>query len=53
MDNEEAGGSPITIFSDFYKFENLVSLATKHNDQLSFDQMPMEIRKGSPRFSDL
>jgi hypothetical protein len=53
MDNEEAEGSPTIIISDFYKSEDLVSLDTKHNDQLSFGQMPMEISKGSPQFSDL
>ena len=53
MNNEEAEGSFIIINSDYYKPEDLVSLYTKHNDQLSFVQMPMEISKGNPQLSDL
>jgi hypothetical protein len=53
IDSEEAEGSPTIIIYDFYKYEYLVPLDTKHNDQLSFDQMLMETSKGIPRFSDL
>ena len=35
------------------KPEYLVFLDTKHNDQLSFGQIPMEISKGNPQLSDL
>jgi len=48
VNNEEAEGSSIIINSYYYKPEDLVSLDTKHNDQLSFGQMPMEISKGNP-----
>ena len=53
MDNEEAESSSIITNCDHYKLEDLVCLDTKHNDQLSFGQMPMEISKGSPQLSDL
>ena len=36
VNNEEAEGSFIIINSDYYKPEDLISLDTKHNDQLSF-----------------
>ena len=55
VDNEEAEGSSIIINFDYYKLEDLVSLDTKQNYQLSFGQMPMEISKGNPpafRFAD-
>ena len=41
------------INSDYYKPEDLVSLDTKHNDQLYFGQMKMEISKGNPQLSNL
>ena len=54
MDNEEAAeGSSIIINSDYYKPEDLVSLDTKHNDQLSLGQTPMEISNDHPQLSDL
>jgi hypothetical protein len=53
MDNKEAEGSPTTIFPDCYKFEYLVALDTKHNDQLSFGQIPIEISKRSSQLSYL
>ena len=53
MNNEEAEGSFIIINYDYYKPGDLVSLDTKHNDQLSFGQIPMEISKGNPQLSIL
>ena len=53
MNNEEVEGSFIIINFYYYKPEDLVSLDTKHNDQLSFSQMPMEISKGNAQLSDL
>ena len=53
VNNEEFEGSFIIINSDYYKPEDLVSLNTKHNDQLSFGQLEMEISKGNPQLSDL
>ena len=49
VNNEEAEGSFIIINFDYYKPEDLISLDTKHNDQLFFGQIPMEISKGNPQ----
>ena len=46
--NEEAESYPSIINSDYYIPEDLVSLDTKQNDQVSFGQIPMETSKGSP-----
>ena len=53
VNNEETEGFFIIINSNYYKPEDLVSLDIKHNDQLSFGQMPMEISKGNPQLSYL
>ena len=51
--NEEVESYPSIINSDYYILEDLVSLDTKQNDQVSFGQIPMETSKGSPQLSDL
>ena len=53
VNNEEVESYFIIIISDYYKPKDLVSLDTKHNDQLSFVQMPMEISKCNPQLSYL
>ena len=53
MDNKEVEGSPTTIFPDCYKSEDLVDLDTKHNDQLYFGQIPIEISRCIPQLSYL
>ena len=53
VNNEEVEGSSIIINSDYYKPKDLVYLDIKHNDHLSFGQMPMEISKGNPQLSYL
>jgi hypothetical protein len=50
MNIEEVEGSITIMKSDWYEYEELVSLATNGYDQLYFGQIPIEISKGSPQF---
>ena len=51
--NEEAESYPSIINSYYYIPEDLASLDTKLNDQVSFGKIPMETSKGSPQLSYL
>ena len=48
MNSENLEGSLTIIKSDHYESEELVSLATNGDDQLSFGQIPIEISKDRP-----
>ena len=49
MNNQEAESSQATIISDCYKYEYFIALAIKHEDQLSFSQISLEIIEVSPQ----
>ena len=53
MDYKRVGFLPTIIKSDCCESEELISLTTHGNDQLSTGQMTIEISKAIPKFSDL
>ena len=46
VDKQDVESSHAIIIYDYYEFEDLFSLTTNHEDQLSFIQMALEISEG-------